>query len=188
MRSQMVGETGARQAMIKAIRRGKAPVIDPLARTAHYLEITRWVLSRTALWEGPLCAPFPGRDQFVGWELNYTGIVGDRPARVALARVLDTGDALRDFWFGVQSQRLNATPANFNPVWNLRLTPPGNYGADTTGGVTNADATAHDGYKVVCTFATVTTLLPRVKLTTQYVTNAQPGRIWHYCEHYARAR
>ncbi len=177
LRSQMVGETGARQAMIKAIRRGKAPVIDPLARTAHYFRDYTLGVERTALWEGTALRTVSGTGiSSLGGKLNYTGIVGDRPARVALSRVLDTGDALRDFWFGVQSQRLNATPANFNPVWNLRLTPPGNYGADTTGGVTNADATAQDGYKVVCTFATVPTLLPRVKLTTQYVTNAQPGR------------
>ncbi len=177
LRAQMSGETGARQAMLKAVSRGKAPVVDAIAKSAHYLRDYVLGIKRTPLWEGTTLRTVSGNGiSALGGKLNYTGIVGDRPARIALARVLDTGTQMREFWFGVQSQRLNATPGNLNPVWNLRLTAPANYGADTTGGVTNADATAQDGYKVICTFGTTTTMAARCKIMTLNVSNAQPGR------------
>lgn len=176
LRAQMAGESGARQALVTAVKRSpNVQQTDPLA-VQHYLRDYFLGLKRAALWEGTTLRTTTGTGiSALGGKLNYSGLAGDRAARVALTRLASSSN-LNEFWLGVQSTRLNATPANLNPIWNLRLTAVANYGSDTTGGTSNADATAQDGYKVVCTFATASSLAMRCIITTNEVSNQQYGR------------
>ena len=172
LRVQLNGETGARQSMIRSIQRGKVSVLDFLA-AEHYFTDYVLGLRRTPLWEGTVLRSFTGTGlSALGGKLNYTGIVGDRPARPAMTKISGS-DALDEFWVGVQSTRLNTTPEDFNPVWNLTLTAVANRGADFN---ILADATAITGQKVAITFFSEESLVMRAIITVNEVTNAQYGR------------
>jgi hypothetical protein len=193
LRAQLSGEGKARQAFLFGARREVLTAAFGPELNNHY-QINEYtlVLKRRPWWEPidpdayTVVTPLNG----IGGSGSYvsglagtseTTIVGDLPARIyKLELGADSGNGpFYKFWIGFRSSRLG-TPANFAPVWSLRLGT--SVSADTTVGTTNASSNdpdasdgAKDGYKAVCTFATTTALAARVKVRVQDVAATYPN-------------
>jgi len=154
LRSQLSTETGARQAFIEELQhRPKGSFYNRGANVSATLPEYIAAIKRIPYWEATSASTYTGTAlNCIGGQANLTGTVpGDVPARLAqvqFAGVPGAG-ALWKFWLGFRTDRFGAR-ASFQSVWNLRKAVT--FGTYTTGGTTNPDAMAHDGYKVVCTF------------------------------------
>jgi len=150
IRAQLKNETYARQALTRrlAYNWNQSP-IQP-----NRLNLPGFTLGLDRFpWEDTTNTPFSGSSvNLIGGTFSFSSNVGDMPAR--LARVMfkgvnGGGGPLYRFWMGFRSGRFG-TAANFKTYWPLRLAT--SYDTDTTGGTTNVDATAKDGYKTITTF------------------------------------
>ena len=169
LRAKMLGETYERQACLIDAKRPKAiPTTDVFGANSSIISNYLLGLKRAGYWENSVYRSIVENSiSALGGKYSYTGIDGDMPARIA--RLYIYNGAMNECWMGLQTTRtwpysmtgtLGLNASNLDPIWNLRK--GGTFGADTTGGTTNADATAQDGYKVICTFATDETLVKRV--------------------------
>lgn len=175
LRSQLGTESNTRQTCVFEAKR--APTVEVSGNSAKANVLREYVmgLKREGWWESTVSDNFSSASiSALGGVMPYSGLGGDRPARVAMGRISGSSNSLNEFWLGVNSTRLDTSPSSFNPVWNLRL---GFYtGDDTTTGTACADSSAQDGYKAVVTFSTTASMVPRVYITCQDVTNEQAGR------------
>lgn len=175
LRAKMTNETGTRQALIRSAMRSPVPLwagqIDNSMGGQYYLQRYTLAVERDQRWEAAALSTFGATTVgSVGGTGAYGTVTGDSPgrlARITLNGTLTSGGPLTKLWLGWRTDRFGAK-ANFVPAWSLRLGSP--FGADTTGGVTNADATAKDGYYVKTTFATTPALTQRVILSVAGVT------------------
>lgn len=168
VRVQAEGETLARQAMITGWRLQSSSEFAFPARFKFTLPQYQMALERTAWWEDTAATTYTCNNMnLVGGMASYGAVYGDTWARLAQIKVGSDVGAPEKIWMGFRSERFG-TAANFQPVWNLRLGHT--FGTDTTGGITNADVTAQDGFKVITTFATDATLVSRVKIVVDNVT------------------
>ncbi len=180
LRSQLTGETNARQALIlEARQRPVSPLAARQVEAGFFIKQYELGLVRTPWWESLLTQLYDSilGVSCVGGTYDYTTyggspgvVVGDTAGRLALIRFDGHdggGGPLTKFWTGFRSNRFG-NRANFQSYWSLRKGAA--FDADTTGGTTNADATAKDGYKTITTFATVATLLRRVTIRNSDVT------------------
>lgn len=182
LRCKMVNETGTRQALVRSARRSPVPMWSGVVNIAsggyYYAQTYTLALERTPYWEADSHVVYgaaPGVN-CVGGTYDHTtyggspgALHGDVAARVALATLAGYaggGGPLTKFWCGFRTNRMG-NRANFQATWSLRKA--GGFGSDTTGGTTNADATAKDGYKVITTFA-VPTMARRAKIRVSDVT------------------
>jgi hypothetical protein len=176
IRAQLSNETNARQAYLSALKFGSNKLYDQHIKE-NYLGDWTLGFTRTAAWESTserlannqYGSPPTHLDALGGmWRIAITGspitVYGDLPARARRTYVHGSGGAvLYECWLGWKTDRYSADYGYFVPYWNLRKAST--FGADTTGGTTNADATAKDGYKVIVTFATHTELAERVRIS-----------------------
>lgn len=156
LRVQLDNESQPRQAMILNIEPASSVrVFNPVEINSNYIGEYQIGITRTPYWEMPYTYPTTTNPDYVSplggmTQLKET-INGDVPARLArltISEVTDTFDA-SDFWIGFKSNRFG-DPANFVPVWSL---DKGSMVSSSDSSVV-ADATAYDGNKVRCTFAT----------------------------------
>lgn len=172
--AKMDNETGTRYALIRSARRSEAPLWTREAMQLgvgyHFLVGYTLSLERMAAWEaGPSFQVISETAiNCVGGTSDYGAVTGDLPARIAALEFI--GEAgigpLIKFWMGFRTERFG-TRSNFQSYWSLRK---GTAGADTSGGITNVDATAKDGYRTVTTFATSATMVQRVLIIATSVT------------------
>lgn len=169
LRAQLTGETNQRQCFILAAKRPPKglEITTPLAYSG-VIQNYNLGLTRSARWENVLKTQVPASPASIsihGGTLAYT-IPGDAHARVAELRLTSNSQLFTEAWIGVKSNRYGVNPTNFVPVWNLDLgfLPTG---YDTS---TSADATAIDGTKLVCTFATHTEMSYRVIVALNTIT------------------
>jgi hypothetical protein len=164
LRAKLDGETNARQAFVYAMRHEQASSIFDQAMVSRF-RINEYTLAveRSPYWEGTASTDFASGTTLtvMGGTLQYSGIPGDVPARMALVQV-NTGATCGAFgnlhqghyWIGFRSSRYG-TPGSFNPYWDIRLgtkyeggtllavanSRMGTVGA--WGGAFSADGTAH---------------------------------------------
>jgi hypothetical protein len=180
LRSQLPGETGARQALILEAKRDKAQVVDRFAQQQHMLRDYVLGLKRTAAWEDTADVPVSLLHlNTVGGMAEIGTVLGDVAARVALAIVDDFNGGASPFsniWIAFRSNRFGAA-ANFVPCWEAEL-------GHVTGGaaITNAnDDTASGGQEIeytetpTVTFGAFTIDHPRVKTNAIEVTAVIDG-------------
>ena len=182
LRVQYDTETNPRQAFIKAIRhRQQGDLFDPLTRYGYKINEYILGIERVGLWEAISYLNYAYTTNFIplGAKIDYTtyggspGVVtGDVPARPAFMELYTplAQDHFFEAWVGFRTNRFGDRSL-FQSTWALRKGTV--IDADTTGGTTNADATALAGYKTVTTFATLPGLTQRVKMraiheTTDY--------------------
>ena len=169
LRTQYGSEGNARQALVTDIRRRTSSPYEKIGVSDYKLSEYQLGLMRKAWWEDTASTTFTGSNlHAIGGSATYTGNVGDIHARLAQVKLLaDNVVGHSRFWLGFRPSRYG-TAANFQSTWSLRL--GNNFGDDTTGGTDNADATARDGYKVVCDFGGETGLVQRVNIIADGVT------------------
>lgn len=169
LRAKMGNESLARQAMvIKARRSPVVPLFDAPAGANNIARAYQLGLDRTPWWE--YAYPYPSTTNITG--LSTLGgastlaetIRGDVNARLVRLTISPVGDAvLGKFWLGWKTNRFGSS-ANFVPVWPVRL------GDESTDTSATADATAYDGNRITCTFATDATLVRRSLIFVGQVT------------------
>jgi hypothetical protein len=163
LRAKTLNETGIRQAQILTARRSDGiQLTSPFAYKLSIAKEYRLGLERTPFWESPY--PYPSESfielPVLGGAASLTATVrGDVNARLTrLTLTPQSGGATfyNDFWVGFKSNRFG-NPANFIPVWALH------YLASSRGNdmSAEADATAYDGTKNVCTFSSIPTMAQR---------------------------
>ena len=175
LRAKMNNETGTRQALIRSAKRSPIALWSGYSGSASggyfYVERHSLAIERDANWEASsLTNYFPGSINSVGGTATVGTAAGEKPARLARVKLdgdLTSGGPLTKLWLGFRTDRFG-NKANFVPTWSLRLGDT--FGADTTGAVANADATAKDGFKVITTFATTPALAQRVIISVASVT------------------
>ncbi len=179
LRVQVNGETYGREAPVLRLERtGAVPLLDQPAAGGALQGLKLKVVRRN--WESVIAyyaTSFYGTPSTPSYAdgtgtLFDTGVTvgGNYPARVLYARVTAAptgGGIFTKTWVGFRTNRYG-NRLNFVPVWNARKGTA--LWADTTVGTTNPDATATDGYKVVCTFASSTALIPRVRIRVNQIT------------------
>ena len=182
LRRQIDTESKAFQSYI--VKAQHTPITSPLsygARKNFALSEYSLGLERMPYWEdtSSIAGGFGSLSAIggMGAFLSPATVYGDQPARLAICAFtpyVAANYTLTKAWIGFRSTQYG-NPANFQPYWSLRKS----YGfdADTTGGTTNADATAKDGYKTVTTFATHTDLIDRTDIAPTMVSaNPQDQR------------
>ncbi len=180
LKAQLVGETNSRYALItRAGQKAITPFAARQVEAGYFVKEYQLGLVRTPWWEATGIKLYqPTELNLVGGVFNYTTyvgspgvVVGDTAARIAYMKIKghasSSTNALQKFWFGFRSPRFG-TLANFQSYWSLRKGI--GFGADTTGGLTNVDATAKDGYKTITTFATTPALSWRVDIRVRDIT------------------
>lgn len=158
LRSQLRNESNARQAFLSRLRYDPPPW-----HTFYNTHLDNFVLGITrSPWEDTAYTTYNGNAvSSVGGTFTVSSNAGDLPSRLARVDMAETGGALMyQYWLGFRGPRLG-TPANFQPYWSLRKGISARYDADTTGGTTNADATAKDGYKTITTFSADASMIRR---------------------------
>lgn len=176
LRVKLKDETGSRQALI---HRFDYQVPSFFGGTRANLLNVVLGLERGPYWEDTALTTFTFANVgMCGGMVSYSGNTGDLASRLAKITIeQDTDTDLIDggnqeFWLGFKTARYGNTVANFAPVWSLRLA--GNFSSDTTGGTSNPDSPptefAYDGYQVVCTFATETSLVTRLTCSVSDIT------------------
>jgi len=187
LRTRLLNETGIRQAFLKRLEHRPGQPVRGSGSIQSYIGEYLLGLERMPYWESPEAETYETTAvNGIGGKFDYTtyggspgAVVGDEPARLALVKFRGVNGAtypFHRFWMGFKTNR-HGNRANFQSTWSLRKGFA--FGADTTGGTSNSDTTALDGYKAKCTFATVTTMFTRVKIRVQDVTanyTAQRGR------------
>jgi len=162
LRAKMGNETGIRQALVLAARRSPGvQLFDNVAGSNDIAREYQLGLERIPWWETEQSVTFTQASvNSLGGASAYGGtpIKGTHPARIANAFINGLDASLSDVWMGLRTARFG-TLSEFKPVWNLRLA--GVFGTDTTGGASNPDATAQDGFKVVVAFSS-SVFLPRL--------------------------
>lgn len=174
--------TDERRAFVNAISVGGVGCWGQFTESAiggyYYLHGSQIAIERFPYWEdtGPIEYSGTGISAVAG-TYDYTTYVGspgavkgDVDARISvltLTRDSAGTQPLQKFWVGFRTNRFG-NRANFQAYWSLRK--GATFGADTTGGAANADAEAKDGFKAVCTFATSTGMVNRVRIRTSDVT------------------
>src|SRR3990167_782933 len=179
LRTNLRNEGGAggalRQALVTAARRSALTAFSYSADNQSLIAEYGLALERTPWWEDTTVGTKSATAvNCVGGTAGFSAVLGDVPARLALVSfrgVSGVTGPLTKFWLGFRTARLG-TVANFQSYWSLRKGAL--FGSDTTGGTSNVDTEAKDGYKAVCTFGTVATLLERVRIRVTDVT-ANPG-------------
>lgn len=181
---QTSAETGSRKALIKSLRRVNTGEISQYgldSADGYYRRTVTLQLTRGP-WERHTYSTVSGSG--VSTVASYTNttvtVVGDMFARIGYARMLGDGSGsgpLHKYWMGFRTARFG-TLANFQPYWSLRKSAA--FDTDTTGGTTNSDATAKDGYKTITTFATVPTLLRRATIKCTNVTSNEDDQRGEY--------
>lgn len=161
LRAQLADETYARQALLKTLNyKWGQSIIRP-----NRAGLENFILGAERFtWEDTAYTEFTGSSVgAIGGTFAFSSNAGDLPARLAYTKLEDNGGAgegIYKYWLGFRGTRYSSTPANFAPVWDLH--DASFFGDDTTGGTSNADATANDSFKVVCTFATEESMVYRV--------------------------
>ena len=170
LRAQLANESSPREAMILRAR-GElgASVMGPPVSPGNFVREYKLALERTPWWEPKVYTSYTfgtsGGISTLGGIYEYGTVVGDVPARVGVMLfqgVNGGGGPLYEFWLGFRTNRFG-TRGNFEPVWECE---DGTGANSTTSG---ADATASDGNKMTCTFASEA-LLPRVTIKLDDVT------------------
>lgn len=173
LQAKLEDESLARQALLLSLaHQPMSSLYSPQVVSGVYLQEYRVTLWRTPLWEAPSndhnlnCPDLSSLGGYFDATASTSPIPGDRDARIRNLTLLgeqgNTGSGLNKIWLGFRSDR-QGTRSNFVPVWNLRKAAY--FGPDTTGGLTNPDATAQDGYKAVITFASSASLQIRAVMT-----------------------
>ncbi len=171
LRVQMDEESNPRQAQLVNIEPSQKVNEFTTQETADHTIVEYQIgIERTPFWEQPY--PYPSTTQLsnvnvIGGVATLAEVIhGDVPARLLRLGAFknDASAGLSNFWYGWKTSRFG-TKVNFVPVWSLAL----GSGRDTDTTVV-ADATAYNGDKITCTFATVTTLLQRTVITVANVT------------------
>jgi hypothetical protein len=151
LRTQLPGETNARQAYIVAMKRSpKIDILGPLMGNTtptiaeYQLGITR------RMWEATTYQTISDRSGLSingGYSTMLNSFVpGDEPARIARCVIGQTSDNdLNEFWIGVKDERYGNTALLFDPVWNWHK---GTIIADT-GTTEETDSDALDGSALV---------------------------------------
>jgi len=173
LRAKLGNETNSRQAMVIQARRSPGvQILNPVTGRNFIAKEYQLGIERTPWWEDPY--PYPSTTALTA--INNIGgkatlaetIRGDVNARLVKMVVTPVGAAAyNQLWIGFKSARFG-NPANFVSVWPLHL------GTTVLDGITDtssaADASAFDGTKLTCTFATVPTLRSRVLIKVTDVT------------------
>jgi hypothetical protein len=172
LRAQLANETYARQALLKRLSYNQPPgMIRPNRKRLDGMILG----AERYAWEETTNTDFGGSAvSSVGGTFAFNNAGGDIPARIARADLDGSSSSMLRYWMGFRSPRFG-TVANFAPYWSLRKGVAAWFDADTTGGTTNVDATAKDGYKTITTFATDESMKRRV-LVQQYDIVGAAGR------------
>src|SRR5579859_233117 len=192
LRVQQPRETNARQALITKAALDKIPLWSTTAQDGpggaaaygtNFVAGYGLALERMPYWEGTASVDYSGLTALstVGGQGDYTtyggspgAVAGDVPARLAQVGFLGVnggGGPLVKFWLGFRTNRFG-NRANFVPNW--RLESGGVYDSDTSANGANADANTKFGFKTITTFATVATILQRVKMAVLTAAVAHP--------------
>lgn len=146
LRHQLPGETGARQALVLQAKRGKAPMMNVLARD-HYWRDYVLGLKRASAWEATEYRGFGATGLWALGGMADLGYVrGDITARLARMTLNATAgnEPLTKAWLGFRTERFGHA-ANFTPHWEAEF---GTLGADAAI-IDDNDATAIGGTEVV---------------------------------------
>jgi hypothetical protein len=149
LRTQLPGETGARQALILEAKRDKALVVDPFAQQKHMLREYVLGLKRTPAWEDTAHTDWPAVTLgSLGGLGNLQTVQGDlaaRLARVTIDAIAGT-TPLGKIWLGFRSDRL-VNSGYFASRWEAEY---GHLAANVA--ITDAnDATALGGTEITYT-------------------------------------
>ncbi len=180
LQAQLDGETGKRQVQVLGMTYElSGSPYESKATDGYYYQSLSLIITRLPYWESDAHVSYTlATLNCVGGTADYTtyggspgAVTGDEAGRLGLVSFEGEaiGGPLYKFWLGFRSERYGLR-ANFQPYWSLRKAVA--VDTDTTGGTTNADATAKDGYKTITTFATVATLLRRVTIRVVDVSGA----------------
>lgn len=119
LRTQLSGETRARQALVTRAKRDRASITDPFIDN-HYLRDYTLGLTRSGAWEATAALTYTASSiNSLGGLADLGPVVGDIPARLALTTIAGVylgGGPMNEFWIGLRSNRFG-TAANFVPVW-----------------------------------------------------------------------
>jgi hypothetical protein len=149
LRTQLPGETNARQALILEAKRDKAMVIGPFAQQKHMLREYILGLKRTSAWEAIAKTDYHQVNlETIGGMESVLGVGGDLSARLARVTIEPAAwtEPLTRLWLGFRSDRFG-NAGYFTPRWDVELGTLG-----TGAAVSNADdATATGGTEQVYT-------------------------------------
>lgn len=176
LRRQQTGESYARQACIALAQRSPTIQASDLdSADINLLKKYQLGLKREGWWENLKSINYVTSSPItsIGGILAYSGLAGDRPARVARTQLSSTS-ALTEFWVGCQTDRLGETPSYFDPVWHLHL---GSARYDSTTS-SQADSDASDGTTSQVSVIAYQAMFPRVSVVAADLAShaAQRGR------------
>ncbi len=178
LRAKLTNETNTRQALVKKLNHAARRMHSRAVSAGNKIPEYTLHVRRTPYWEATSSVDYALTSlNSVGGSTDYTTyggspgvVVGDVAARLASVKfsgVNGDGGPLNKFWLGFRTNRYG-NRANFQSTWSLRNAFYSD--TDTSKGTTNPDATAKDGYKTITTFATVPTLLTRIKCRVTDIT------------------
>jgi hypothetical protein len=177
LRAQLENESYARQALLDRMSYDLTDLIRPNRTT---LENLTMALERYH-WEDTAVTNYTGSSvSIVGGTFSYSNNVGDMFARLAKVEFIGVnggGGPNSRFWLGFRSNRYG-TPANFQSYWSLRKSSV--LSTDTTGGTTNSDSDAKDGYKTITDFSTTESMAYRAYCLIKDVTSNEDDQRGRY--------